>query len=214
MWRPLLVSSSLALVLSLSAAHIIPLPGNTSLSLVPLNITSPAPEEPGPLINLNYTPWPSGVYSITLRGPGVSFLDASLNIVYPKAFSSSPMIRMSTLQQFLRDFADNIEREHPVPDFVPRNAKQTEIDIMSYTRMIIEIHEGPFHGRLPTAMALAALSELGKQLDLHGPASIGWAVTVAQARIPWAYGFLTLQRIQGASFNESLSNGERGLQTA
>ncbi len=214
MWRPLLISSSLALVLSLSAAHIIPLPGNTSLSLVPLNITSPAPEEPGPLINLNYTPWPSGIYAIALRGPGVSFLDVYLNIGFATVYQSSPMIRMSTLRQFLRDFADNIEREHPVPDFVPRHAKQTEIDIMSYTRLLIELREGPFHGRLPTAVALAALSELGRQLDLHGPSQVPWAVRVGRARTPWAFGTLKLQRIGGASFNESLSNGNRSLQTA
>ncbi len=124
------------------------------------------------------------------------------------------MISSSALRRFLRDFADNIEREHPVPDFVPRHVRQSEIDVVSYTQWFLSMDEGPFLGRLPTAVALAALGELGKQLDLRGPSEVFFGVKKSPARTPWSYGSLYLEDIGGVSANESLSNGNGSLQTA
>ena len=136
--------------------HSLPLHRNTTLTLAPLEITSPlhAPE------NLTYKPWPKTPFSVGLRGPSLRFLNLVLCISGAKLFQSSPTISGPELKRFLQDFVDNIQRKHPVPGFVPRLATQSTVDVTSCTRWTIDINEGPFHGRLPTAVALVALDAL------------------------------------------------------
>lgn len=124
------------------------------------------------------------------------------------------MINNSELRRFLQDFADNIQRDYPVPGVVPRHASQFTIDIFSYTRWTVTIHEGPVPDRLPTAVALTALDELGRQLGQHGPSEMIRAIKTLDAILPWAYGSIVIKRIAGLALNESLSNEDSVFQTA
>ena len=144
MRRPLLVSATLDFVIPLTAMHSLPLHRNTTLTLAPLEITSPlhAPE------TLTYKPWPKTRFSVGLRGPGLRFLDLVLCISGAKLFQSSPMISGPELKRFLQDFVDNIQREHLVPGFVPCLATQSTVDVTSCTKWTIDINEDPFYGRL------------------------------------------------------------------
>lgn len=210
MWRPLLISTIFALTIPSSATHSSTLLLNTSLAKNPLNITNPALEVPAEITR--FTPWPSIPYRTPLSGYGLWFLDLSLYI--PRAVvESSPTLSVPELCHFLQDFADNVQREYPVPGFVPRHTSQSTIDISSYKRWSISVTEGPWHGRLPTAVLLAVLNELGKLLRLHGPSKILWFVKVVGSRFFWAYGDLGNEKIMSVSINESSSNGNGGFQT-
>ena len=202
MRRPFLISNTLALTFRLSATHSPPLL-NTSLALTPLDTTSPALEVSAGISR--FAPWPSIPYRIPLSGQGLWILDLTLYIPQAAA-ESSPTLSVPDLCHFLQTFADNVQREYPVPGFVPRHASLSTIDILSYKRWTIDANEGPWHGRLPTAVLLAVLNELEKLLRLHGPSSILWFIKIERSRFFWAYGDLGNENIVSASFNESSSN--------
>lgn len=214
MWRLLLVSATLALITPSSAALNLSLLPNTKIALAPVNITSPALEVPGKTTKLAYSPWPKQPFMIPLLDTGLPFLRLYLLISLAEKFESSPMISATELQHFLQDFANNIQREYPVPGFVPRHATQSTIDVSSYTRWNIEINEGPFRGRLPTAVALVAFDVLGKLLRRYGPSRIAWAIKDVELRTPWAYGTLYIEKIVELSLNKSSSNENSNFQTA
>lgn len=187
MWRPLCISTTLALTIPFSATLNLPLL-NTSLALTPLNNTSPASEDPTDIFR--FTPWPSIPYWIPLAGYGLLFPDLTLCIRHA-VVERSPTLSVPELCHFLQEFADNIQRENPVPGFVPRHASQSTIDISAYKRWIITVKEGVYHGRLPTAVLLAVLNELEKLLRMHGPSSIIWCAMIGRSRILWACGDLS-----------------------
>lgn len=97
---------------------------------------------------------------------------------------------------------------------IPFPASQSTIDISTYTRWIIKIKEGPFRGRLPTAVALAAFDVLGKQLGRYGPSEVVWAIKDVEVRIPWAYGALFIEKTDETSLNKSSSNEDINFQRA
>ena len=216
MWRLLVISATLALVISSSTALSLPLYQSTSLALAPFNITSPAPEAPvEKTINLTYYLWPKQPYEISLHGPGLQLLNVVLVISVAQEFRSSPMVSVSELRHFIQDFADNIQREYPIPGFIPHHATQSIIDISSYTRWIINIDEGMFRGRLPTAAALAALNELGKQVGRYGPSRVSWLIYEdVGVRLPWASGNLIVENIEGVFLNKSSSHDNGTFHTA
>ena len=206
MWKPLLVSITLDLVISLSAALNLSQLPNTKFALAPINVTSPAPEAPGGTTNLTYSPWPEPPYSIPLLDTGLPFLELYLIIGAAAKFETSPVISVLELCHFLQDFSDNIQREYPAPGFVPRHAAQSTIDVSSYTRWRIVVCEGPFGGRVPTAAVLVAFDLLGKLLRRYGPSEIVWSIEKVGVRTPWAYGRLYIDKIRGLSLNKSSSN--------
>ncbi|CAD6563583.1 MAG: hypothetical protein ASARMPRED_000072 [Alectoria sarmentosa] len=193
----------------------LPLLSNANLAVTPLNITDPALEEaPVGITNLTYPSWPKLPFTFRLRGPGLLFRDVFLIIGFAQIFEGLPVASATELQHFLQDFAGNIQREHPVPGFVPRHVTQSTIDISSYTRWIVKINEGPLGDRLPTVVALVILEELRKLLRRFGPTSILWAVKDLGVFFPWAYGSLDIDKIVGVSLNKSSSNENGEVQTA
>ena len=66
-------------------------------------------------------------------------------------------------------------------------------------------------GRVPTAMALAALDRLENELGKHGPATVRFLIRTGGVRSVWALGELELQELTGTSLNESLSNESDSL---
>ena len=210
------MSATLALVNTSSAAPGSPLSHSTSLALLPpINFTKPALEAPGTLINLTvkYAPWPKD-YSFLLLGPDITHYNARFYIVSAFRIVSFPAIKLSELQLLVRDFADNLEQEYPVPGFIPNLAKQSSIDVDSRTKWIIDLRQGMLHGRMPTELMLAALDLMVSLLDRHGPSTIHWAIRAGGAITPWAYGRLSIKPLVKASSKKSLPSEEGGLQTA
>ena len=213
MWRPFLLWATLALTTLSSVAHDSPLVRNTSPALIPINITNVTLKAPEELKTLTYSPWPKRPFVVRLRGPGLLFIDAYLFIVSATLFQSSPMVNATEVGRFIQDFASNIQREHPVPGFAPRHASQFDIDVVSYTQWSIDLHEGPFHGRLPTAVALAALDELGRQIGQHGPSDTIYVIRKFQGMTPWAHGSLGFHNLEGVLWNNSSSKDNGSFQT-
>ena len=111
---------------------------------------------------------------------------------------------MPELQDFVKEFRDNIEQEYPIPGYVPRHARQSTVDIESYTAWTIEINEGLFGYRLPTEWALLALDELVRQLGSHGPADLIFSVKEASAT--YMYGVLDIKDFGISSLSPILTN--------
>ncbi len=77
------------------------------------------------------------------------------------------------------------------------------------------MNEGMFHGRLPTAVALAALEQLGKELSLYGPSLVAWGIwEVGTSRLPWASGDLFIEDLRGVSLTKSSSHENGSFQIA
>lgn len=214
MWTSVLISATLALITLPSAVHVLPVSGHTSLALASINITGPALEPPREFGNLTYIPWPQAPYYVPLHVHG-PFLDQYLVIGKVWKIHTSPPINSLELQRFVQNFANNINEHDPVPGLVPPYASQSTIDVVSYTKWSIWLFQAPTTARVPTALVLAALHELGLQLHSHGPARIIWCITETEARwLPWAYGELRLEPLMGNIANNSSSNGNGGFQTA
>ena len=215
MWRPLLVLAAFALTITTSAALTLSLTRNTSLALLtPTNITSSALGPPAELDNYGrYPSWPKTPYYVALPGTGF-YIDVFLEIYHAVPFDTTPKIDVRDLELFIQDFADGFRQEYPVPGFIPREATLYASDVTSHTRWTLWTKEGPFKGRVPTAVALAALDQLEKELGKYGPANVGWTIRLKGRFSIWALGQVKLEKLTGASSNESLSNENDNLQTA
>lgn len=198
--RPPRLSAGLAFLVSASAAlasHV-----NDYLPSEPINIANSSLKAPaGHLQNLTYAPWPATPYQTPLY-PRFSF--PYLTIIRVGAFYGTRPVSVPRLQDFLKDFGDNLAREHPIPGYVPRLAHQYTIDIQSYTEWRIEINEGLFGIRLLTEVALVALIEIARQLGRHGPALLFFSVVEGISTN--AYGFLDIKEFGSVSLNQSLAN--------
>lgn len=113
---------------------------------------------------------------------------------------SRPPINVLRLREFLEDFARNIEQEYPSPSYMPPLAGQSIIDVQSYTKWRIELKRVLLGERLPTKLALTALTEVEALLSRHGPASMKFLVK--DANTVYARGLLTVQRL--VAINTSL----------
>ena len=201
---------TLALTFTTSAALTLSLTRNTSLALLtPTNITSSALEQPAAIENTR--PWPTLPYYIRLGG--IDYIGVVMCISTIKPLRNLPMIDVHDLQLFLRDFADQLRQEYPVPGFIPRESRQFNVDVPSNTKWMIWLKE-VFYGRVPTQVALAALDTLEKEMGKYEMAEIGYGVFQVGSRGPWSVGGIYHEKIMGASFNDSLSNENDSLQTA
>lgn len=134
---------------------------------------------------------------ILLLGPSLRFLNVYLVIGGAQNFQSSPRSVCLSFGTSYKTSPDNIQRQHPLPGFVPRHTTQSTIE--SYTSWVIKINEGPFLGRLPSVVALAAMDELGKLLGRYGPTQIIWAIKHVGRRFQLAFGNVIMESIQGVS---------------
>lgn len=203
----LLLLAVLALLVSTSTTLRIPSLGY-SLPLVPLNYTNNFPKAPSRHSpNLAFSPWPARPYQVAIV-PRFGFPD----LVILSVGSVHSPVRVPELQDFLREFRDNIEREYPVPGYVPRLARQSIVDMESYTLWTIDMNEGLFGRRLPTEWALLALDELVRQLGSHGPAELMFSIK--EARSTYSYGFFTIQEFGGPTLNATLVKGKSFFETS
>lgn len=203
----LLLLAVLALLVSTSTALRIP-SLDYSLPLVPINYTNNSPQAPTRHFpNLAFSPWPARPYQVAIV-PRFGFPD----LVILSVGSVHGPVRVQELQDFLREFRDNIEREYPVPGYVPRLARQSIVDLESYTQWTIDMNEGIFGRRLPTEWALLGLDELVKQLGSHGPAELMFSIK--EARSTYSYGFLIIQELGGPTPNATLVKGKSVFETS
>ena len=202
--------AALALTITTSAALTLPLARNTSLALLtPTNITSSALEQPAELDGLT---WPGTPYHIPLEGTG--YTGVRMTILLLKQPRTRPPIDVHDFQLFLRDFADNLRQEYPIPSFIPREVTQYTIDVTTYTRWTVRMKEAPWQDRLPTAVALVAFDTLDKEFGKYGMAIVDYTIELTWRRGVWCYGDIYLHKLLGASLNDSLSNENDDLQTA
>ena len=206
--------AALALTVTTSAALTLPLTRNTSLALVtPTNITGSALDPPADIDgSVGFLPWPRTPYYVRL--PGTGYTDLWMVVQRAKPVRTSPPIIVPHLQLFIREFADNLRREYPVPGFAPRTATQSTFDVTSNIEYFLWLKEGGWYGRVPMVVALAALDTLEKEVGMHGPADVDYAIQFTSSRGDWSIGILLLEDITGASLNDSLSNENDNLQTA
>ena len=205
-----LLFSMLALIVSGSAALKVPSPSSHSSPLDLIKDTNVSLQAyPGHSPDLTFSPWPARPYRIPLHShTGIAELVISL----AASFHSRRPVSVPRLQEFLQDFCDNIESEYPIPGYVPRQAKQYNIDLDSYTEWLIDINEGLFGYRLPTEWALLALDELARQLGSHGPANMFFSI-IKEGRT-YNYGFLIIKEFGGPSLDASLTNTKSIFQTS
>ena len=207
--RPLLSAIS-ALLFYASAGISTPSPLNNHVPSDPITITNSSFEaQSGHLHKLTYAPWPAQPYPLPLH-PRLG--NPELIIIRAYEYHGTRPVSVPALQDFIDEFRDNLEREHPVPDFVPRVARQSSIDIQSYTMWSIEITEGLLGHRMPTEYALVALDELAAQLGSHGPASVFFSVR--EGRSTYSYGYLDVKELGGGAWNGSLVSGQSSFQTS
>ena len=191
-----------ALLGSASATLVISSPLVKTLSTDLISITNSSLEAPpGYLQNLTYSPWPAQPYSIPLDSRTVP---QYLIINHASKFHGSRPVSVPMLQEFLREFRDNLEHESPVPGFAPRKAAQSNIDIQSYTKWLIDINEGIFGYRLPTELAMITLDEIARLVGSHGPSNMFFGIRTT--RFLYTYGFLIIEEFGGASLNETVTN--------
>ena len=205
----LLLSAAITLLVSASAVLGIPTDLSKPLPLDTINTTNLSPQAPQHVQNLTFTPWPATPYQIPLYSrSGIP----DLVFIVAKSFHGRRPVRVQSLEDFLEEFRDNIDSEYPDPGYGPRLARQSHIDIESYTKWSIEINEGIFGYRLTTEWCLLALFELRRQVGSHGPANVFFSVK--EERSTYTYGYLIIEEIGGPSLKASLADGESKFQTS
>lgn len=186
---PLLAVS--ALPVSMSAALNTPPSLNIVAPSDTMNITQSSLEAPSEhLANITYAPWPPTPFQIQLH-PRFSFPD--LLIFSAQNFRGSWPLKVPRLQDFLGEFRDNLVAKYPVPGLVPPVARQSTVDVESYSRWTIEISESLWGKRMPTEVAVCALDEIARLLGRYGPARVFFSVQDGLS--PLGFGLLTIEQI-------------------
>ena len=176
-----------------------------------MNVTQSSLEAPSEhLANLTYAPWPSRPFYVKLHP---RFSTPLLNIWTVNLFRSRWPIRIHALQDFLGDFRNNLESEYPIPGSVPSNARQSTVDVESYSSWTIELYESIWGLRMPTEFAVVALDEMASLVATYGPATLLFGVQ--EGRFLLCNGKLAVEPIgSGELSNRSLSNGKSNFQTS
>ena len=205
-----LLFAVLALLFSTSTTLRIPSSLGYSIQPVPINNTNISPQAPSRQFpDIAFAPWPARPYQVAIA-PRFGFPD--LCILAVESYHARQPVRVQEVQDFLREFRDNIEREYPIPGYVPRLARQSIIDMETYTEWVIDINEGLFGRRLRTEWALLALDEIARQLGSHGPANL--LFSIKEARSTYTYGFFTIMEFGGRTLNATLANGKTNFETS
>ena len=205
-----LLSAVIALLVSASAALGTPTHLSNPLPLVTINSTNISLQASTQhRSNLTFSSWPAQPYQVPLY---FSWGIPDFVILYARSNRESRTVRIQELQEFLEEFRDNIEEKSPIPGYVPRQARQSHIDIVHYTKWTIELNEGLFGYRLPTEVGVLALNELVTQLGLHGPAQVFFSIK--ERRSTYTYGYLTIEELGGRPLTASSTNGGSDFQTS
>ncbi len=194
------MSAVLAFLVSASTALSISHPPDLTNTTI-----SSLPAPPSHNQNLTFSPWPPRPYQVTLNA---RFARPDLVIISVEPFYGTRSVSVPGLQDFLREFADNLERNYPIPGKVPRFARQSFPDIESYTIWRMDFNEGLMGNRLPTEWALLALDEIGRQLGRFGPGSVFFSIKDRSST--YSYGFLTITEFGDPSMHRFLAI-EKGI---
>ena len=204
------LSALIPLSVSTSAALGIPTHTSNSLSLDIINNTNVFPQAPQHVQNLTFEPWPELPYKVPLYSR-TGIPDLSINSAIPFLRRRRP-VDVEGFQDFVADFRDNLAEEYPDPGYAPRHARQSRIDLESYTKWLIELNEEFLGYRLPIEWGLLALNEISKQLGVHGPSSVYFRIE--EDKYTYAYGFVIIQGFGGSSLKSSLADGDTNFQTS
>lgn len=152
-----------------------------NIPINPNNILLQTPSPP--TTNITFTPWPETPFKILVHSTSIQ-----LTFLRVTKFTSkhSVSIGLSRLLAFISTFGISLQDMHLDPDYVPRQAGDSAIDIQSYTKWQIRITELPLGNRLPTPWAVAALEELQGLIRLHGVAGdITVVIQEGKTRYSW-----------------------------
>ncbi|CAF9940577.1 hypothetical protein IMSHALPRED_002082 [Imshaugia aleurites] len=159
--RHILLLAILTSLLPSLVAIDIPIIPNDSLPVNFSNTLSPL-WPPLRSAKLTFTPWPAAPYDITIPST-----PANLRFGKIGKFNSKQTVvfDLDHARDFFKAFGENLERQG---DLVPRYARDTTIDMRSYTQWQIDFDELPLGYRLPTTWAVGALDVLDAEISAHG----------------------------------------------
>jgi len=124
-------------------------------------------------INMTMSPWPTKFYALSL---GDNF---KLVILTASSYVKRPLPKIAPIQDFIRDFADNLEHAYPPPALAPREAGQSHYDTDSFTRWSIREWVIPMISTMaPSRIIVAALMQIAREVAKHGPPALVEAVVV------------------------------------
>lgn len=114
--------------------------------------------------SLSTSSWPDRPYALPLTD------DFDLNIITASSYTRRPLPAITIIQDFIRDFSENLEHACPPPALAPKEAGQSLYDTESFTRWHIVEYVLPITSqKAPTVIVLAALAQLYKEVARHGP---------------------------------------------
>ena len=123
--------------------------------------------------NLSMSPWPTKYYALPLGD------NYKLVITLARPYVKRPLPHVSTIQNFFRDFAINLEHAYPPPALAPKEAGQSYYDTDSFTRWDIRESVIPLVSTTaPSKYIIAALLEIEHQVSRHGPPAFVEALLV------------------------------------
>ena len=210
MFLKIALSALIPVLVPTSPALGMPTHTSNSLSLDTINNTDIFPQALQHVQNLTFEPWPALPCRIPLYSRS-GIPDLSINYAIPLRHRRRP-IDAKAFQDFVEAFRDNLAAEYPDPGYAPRHARQSQIDLESYTKWSIELNEEFWGYRLPIEWGLLALSVLSRQLGVHGPASVYFKIQ--EDKLTYSYGFLIIQDFGGPSLKAPLADGNTNLQTS
>ena len=130
-----------------------------------------------PNTNLSMSPWPDSPYGVPLTD------DFDLDVYAATSYTQRPLPALLSIQDFIRDFADNLERAFPPPAFAPKKAGQSLYDTESFTKWQIAEYLLPVTSwKAPTNVVVAALAQLSVEVARHGPPAEVRAIIVGRKR--------------------------------
>ena len=128
--------------------------------------------------NLTFSPWPPRPFYLDIP-------DTNYRLIIPmiSLWDAAPAIPLQDLLAFVKHFGERLEHDYPPPGYIPRLARSTEIDLISYTKWRLEIGKAWLGKNVLTSVMLGALKEYRTLLRKHGPASI-YAYVVERGKSP------------------------------
>ncbi len=138
--------------------------------------------------NITMSPWPTQFYALPL---GENF---KLVILSAYSYVKRPSPNISPIQEFIRDFADNLEHAYPPPALAPKEAGQSYYDTDSFTKWHMIEWVIPILGTAaPSKIVIAALVQIAREVAKHGSPALVDAIIVGPRGSKEECGFNSLK---------------------
>jgi len=138
--------------------------------------------------NLTMSHWPTQFYALPL---GDNF---KLVIFSAYSYVKRPLPKISPIQDFIRDFSDNLEHAYPPPALAPKEAGQSYYDTDSFTRWDIREWVIPILStKAPSKIVIAALVQIAREVAKHGSPALVDAIIVGPRGSKEECGFNSLK---------------------